>query len=306
MHSTKRINTAMIKRTICGNGWFALDYNRSLNALDAYYIGETERASMSLFDEYVQVLNEQEGNIVIPMSGGIDSETVAEAAVRAGIPWEPAIMNLIVDGKVMNTHDTEHAVKFCHKHGVTPRFYDLDLIPFLESDLAHQYAANCNCVSPQLQAHLWLLDEISGTPVMPGDFHWILNNKFTVSEFKYFAYDFWHGNTKREYVAKMLSHTPELVQSSLELQVNNPVQWYTQYDRKCQFFALGGFDAQPKPQKQTGFEKILEHFQKKYNGDNLYQAFNDRYRKPLQIITPDTEIRVTVGKSIATYLRRCG
>lgn len=294
----------MKERTMCANGWFALDWDHAFNKMDALYVGRPERESTSLFNEYVQVLNDIDGNIVIPMSGGIDSETVAEAAVRSGIAWEPAIMNLILDGKVMNTHDTEHAVNFCRTHGVTPRFYDLDLVSFLESDQAHRYAIDCYCVSPQLQTHLWLLDQIAGTPVMPGDFHFISNRKFTASEFKYFTYDFWQQQTGREYVAKMLSHTPELVISSLKLQVNSKIYWMSNYDRKCQLFALGGFDAKPRPHKQTGFEKILEHFQEKYNGENLYQVFNDRYRKPLIEMTPEPIINIRVSQAISSAIKQ--
>lgn len=294
----------MKERTICANGWFALDWDHTFNVMDALYVGRPERTSMSLFDEYVSVLDEQVGNLVILMSGGIDSETVAEAAVRAGIAWEPAIMNLIIDGKVMNSHDTDHAVAFCRKHDVTPRFYDLDLIAFLESDQAMMYAIDCYCISPQLLTHLWLLDQVKGTPVMPGDFHYISNGKFSASEFKYFTYDFWQAKTNRECVAKMLSHTPELVMSTLKLQSDKQLSWLNNYDRKCQLFKLGGFDAQPRRYKQTGFEKILAHFQEKYSGKNLYQAFNDQYRKPLELITPKPEIKIRVSGEITNYLER--
>jgi hypothetical protein len=211
-------------------------------------------------------------------------------------------MNLVVNGQVMNSHDTDHAVEFCRRNGVTPRFYDLDLISFLESEQAHKLAVDCYCVSPQLLTHLWLLDNITGTPVMPGDFHYILGNKFfSTNTFKYFTYDFWQNNTKREFVAKMLSHSPELVISTLQLQKNNQFTWTTQYDRKCKLYSLGGFEAKPRTHKYTGFEHILKHFQTKHNSTSMYQAFNDQYRKPLQKLITQPTIQINVANDIAKW-----
>jgi len=88
-------------------------------------------------------------------SGGQDSEVVVSAFIEAGIPINVIIMRF-ADG--YNAFDIAYAIKYCEVRGITPKFVDLNIMKFLESD-AWDYAANTLCTSPPLLPHLWLIDQ---------------------------------------------------------------------------------------------------------------------------------------------------
>lgn len=100
--------------------------------------------------------------IWVLMSGGIDSEVVAQSFYLAEIPFNVAICRYRGG---LNEHDYIYAVQFCEKYGVPYQFYDLDILRFWNSE-GLQYAIDSQCISPQLIAVMWLMDQVPGYPVL--------------------------------------------------------------------------------------------------------------------------------------------
>ena len=100
------------------------------------------------------------------LSGGIDSECMARAFLAAKIPFEATFMRFKNN---LNFFDIQTNVQFCEQNNIKYSFVDLDIIHFLESGLYLEIASKYECQSPQLAAHLWLLDQVDGVPVLGGN-----------------------------------------------------------------------------------------------------------------------------------------
>lgn len=271
----------MIEFYTLGNGWYTLDWDHS-SKVAQYVFSPPQRRACSLKQEYANIL-ETVNNPAVLMSGGIDSETVAEACLDFNIPFTPVIMKLEINGCTLNSFDIEHAEKWLSGYKIKPVYYILDLVKFYEQEHHLDYAAMYHCASPQLATHLWLIDQLDQTPVLAGDFLQLNGNAFSPNVFKYNCYDFYLHKNKRPGVARLLGHTAEIAEASIILQTKSS-SFTSTYGRKCSLYQQGGFRATPKPNKFTGFELVLEYYQKKYNGEHLYQVFNERFRLPMEEI----------------------
>jgi hypothetical protein len=285
-----------------GNGHCDFAWDKVENACEFLFGGEMTREPMSLKEEYIDILKGLT-DVCVPMSGGVDSETIAEACVDAGIEWRPVIMRYMVNGRCLNTHDIQYAELFCEENDKYPGYIDLDIEEFLGSEEFWQICKMYYCVSPQLACHLWMLTKLTKyTPVIPGDFLYTSQNRLSVNVFKYHCYDFYFDKRPVRGIAKLLSHTPEIIASQILLQ-KEITEAEGNYDKKCKLYQAGGFRIKPRPYKYTGFEEVLKHYQMKYDGNHLYQVFNDRYRKPLvEKIQQPEHIHVWVNDELQEYL----
>lgn len=102
------------------------------------------------------------GEIVLLLSGGIDSEVVLQSFIQEKIPIKIAIMEF-KDG--LNAHDVYFARKHCDRYSIKPYIFSLDLLNFWENDLLN-YAEPVYSPSPQLLPHMWLMDQVDGYPIM--------------------------------------------------------------------------------------------------------------------------------------------
>jgi hypothetical protein len=145
-------------------------------------------------------------DISIMMSGGADSEIAAWAMLDAGVPFRAAIMRFI-GGE--NTHDIEWAERFCNRHNIRKRYYDLDVRRFITTPqfegIVKSYQTTCERATT-----LWLASQIpdfavlgQGEPVILknlGTFwfqekericswnkYWILNDKPGIPGFHQFT-----------------------------------------------------------------------------------------------------------------------
>lgn len=268
-----------------GNGWYTLDWEREENIAQFLFGEEPKREPETVYEEYARILD-QYNNLVLPMSGGIDSETAAEVCVREGIPFTPVLMKLDIKGRTMNSHDLIYAEDFLSKHGIKPTYLNLDVENFLYGSLTRTYARNYYCRSPQLATHIWLTDKVGGSVAFVGDFLSIVNYKPGINAWKYFCYDFYLHRHQQPGVAKILSETPEIAAASFKLQLEalkNNTKYENSYDKKCKLYKQAGFHAEPREKKYTGFENILKYYQEKYNGEHLYDKFNEKHRQPLEM-----------------------
>lgn len=111
-----------------------------------------------------RIYEQREGlPIDILFSGGSDSEIVLRSFLELKIPMNVHIMRY---DNYVNAHDWSYAYVICQNLNIKPIFHDLDLVKFWESGDCMQYADVSKCVSPQLLAHMWLMDQVDGIPVM--------------------------------------------------------------------------------------------------------------------------------------------
>lgn len=82
----------------------------------------------------------REGRILIPYSGGADSEGICEAFRRAKIEFTPLI---VVYENDVNRHDVDYAFAYCRRHGLEPIVEHLDLERFFASGMALELARMC-------------------------------------------------------------------------------------------------------------------------------------------------------------------
>ncbi len=128
--------------------------------------GRCDRQSYSFHDECLAtaklIRKNTNQDLHMMFSGGVDSEVALRSFVESGIPVTAAILRYEND---LNVHDISWAVVTCEALGVPYKFYELDLIQFWNTR-ADDYANETYCVSPQLLATMWLIDQIKGYPIM--------------------------------------------------------------------------------------------------------------------------------------------
>ncbi|MBC7465561.1 MAG: hypothetical protein H7256_06170 [Bdellovibrio sp.] len=231
------------------------------------------------------------------LSGGIDSECMAQAFIAAKVPFQATFMRFKNN---MNAFDIQTNIDFCQRNNIKYSFVDLDIIEFLESGEYLKVSNKYECQSPQLAAHLWLLDQVEGIPILGGNpmapiwkkDHWFFigaPGELHSTYFKYFL------ENNRLGVPFFFLYTPELIasffslpimKSCLQKEVNSESD-YT-YEHKCQSYIQGGFNVQPRHDKFTGFELVRKHYDER-EGTQHGIAFNRLFREPLEKLFPFPE-----------------
>ena len=144
--------------------WFRLRQNPDDVFSIAYGRCQTEPGSF--VDECVRAARligeAADGPIHVLFSGGVDSEVTMLCFLAAKVPVTAAIMRF--DHNV-NQHDIAFAVRFCERHGVPYRLYDLDIQDFFR-ELLLNYTIPVRCNAPMMAATMWLVDQIEGFPVL--------------------------------------------------------------------------------------------------------------------------------------------
>ena len=97
--------------------------------------------------------------VVVMMSGGIDSQFVAESLLLAGIPFKCVIgrllSNLVNDITIFNKHDYIYAERWCITNKIEIMYCDIDI--FGKSKLLTEYALSANTFSPQYACHMYIM-----------------------------------------------------------------------------------------------------------------------------------------------------
>jgi hypothetical protein len=258
-------------------------------------IGVPEKKISTPFDQGVQDVQYfydklKQKKITLCLSGGIDSEAMARVYLAAGVEFEVAFLRFKDD---LNLFDISTNIEFCKSNNIKHHFIDLDIIQFLESGTFLEWAEKYECQSPQLATHLWLLDQVDGTPCLSGNpiapiwnnqkwFFIGLPGELHATYFKYFFIN------SREGMPWFFLYSPELIKSFFHLpcmqpyinqQILNPAQ-YT-YLEKCKSYTEGGFVVLPRQNKFTGFEMVRQYYDVKCN-TQFGMGFDNLFRKPLE------------------------
>ena len=212
-------------------------------------------------------------------SGGIDSQTVVDTFLYAGVTPEVVIFNFLDDH---NIHDVSHAIKFCESRNITPRLIDFDVIRFLNNQ-SYDFATTYKISSPQFAVHLYLagkLKDLGYTSVIFG------------------------GNTLSQYVRGGF-YTPNKEETDwckYSREINFPIigsfwlqdwrlslmatiylPYYDEgidnYQSKITGYRTMGYDVIPQEQKYNGFETIKKYYEE-MTGDGW--TFEHRFREPIK------------------------
>jgi hypothetical protein len=237
------------------------------------------------------------------LSGGIDSQTVVDTFLYAGVTPEVVIFNFLDDH---NIHDVSHAIKFCESRNITPRLIDLDVIRFLNNQL-YDFATKYKISSPQFAVHLYLagkLKDLGYTSAIFGGNNltqyanggWYTPKKEETDWCKYsqeinfpIIGSFWLQDWRLSLMATI--YMPRFI--------NNDDQYC--YNAKIQGYKTMGYDVIPQEQKYNGFETIKKYYEE-MTGDGW--TFEHRFRDPIKkyagiyknrVITVDSEISTRIN-----------
>lgn len=286
-------------------------------------LGACKRPPLSPLEEAIRAAREiyehASSPIALCLSGGVDSECMALAFLKAEVPFR-AVIGRYSGG--LNDDDIVHAFDFCRKFGIKTEEVSIDLVDFFKSEKHIEYAHRYQCRSPQLAVHIEILERISDTPVLAwnpielifrtenNSVDMLLPGEPYLSHLRYFI------NERRAGVPFFFAYTPELVYSfwqtpqfarelrTAERQLKRsrsrfwrrwrkrPYDQVQSYQGKILKYQEGGFEILAREDKKTGFEKAKLFFHQrlieegKIQEDFPFEPFNFFFRKPLEELYP--------------------
>jgi len=224
--------------------------------------------------KYINSINTD--SIIVPMSGGIDSEIVCECAIQSNKTVIALTMRIIANDIVSNADDIQYAIEYCKENNVKHQFIDLDMINFIESGDYYEYCVKYYTSSYQLAAHLWMMDQIDGVFVFPGNMASRLSGSVTVPPIRYFCYDFYAHKNNKLCVPRLLAANGQIIRAGWDGNQECHISEHTKYD----YYERLGF-TNKRRQPLTGFENVISYFDTLYSG---HYVINSRCRTPLQRI----------------------
>lgn len=242
--------------------------------------------------------------LFIPMSGGVDSECTMLAFLETKVPITPVIMHF-EDG--YNDFDTQTALSFCRKHGLTPLRLTLNLDDFFRREKHLEYAEKYHCRSPQLATHLWLADQVSSPLIFsynPPPMIYLPQENIYYFGFPpelHLCYDRYFETNNRPGVGLFFLYTADLIYSFLQLPLSKSMILNPYFNRryspdnyfvKTELYRTGGFKTEARDYKATGFEKYREHLNTTYNFPSSKDYFDEMYRKPMVPLSKDQKLTV--------------
>lgn len=117
----------------------------------------------------------EENNYNLFLSGGVDSENMANILLKCNIRFTPIIVTYSHQNKILNDYDIKYAFDYCKEKNLTPKIIDIDIINFFNSGKVMEYCRKYKCVSPQFAPILHAFNEIDGNILYSGH-HKIFTN----------------------------------------------------------------------------------------------------------------------------------
>lgn len=260
--------------------------------------GECREQPRTPFEEAVkaarQIHKDQSLPLSLCLSGGVDSECMLRAFVKAEVPFRTFIFRYRRQGrwqKDWNHHDTRNALELCRRFGIEPFCVEVQTLDYFRSGQVFQDSQDYLCPSPQLCLHIHMLKKIPGCPI----FAWNAPNFESYSApsghqygvglpgFKYFSYQRYFDRAQREGIPFFFLYTPELLYSFLRLPTfqkllkNKSAQGSPQL--KWDLYTEGGFTLENPRPKFTGFEQLRIYLDQQAKN---FDQFNLLYRYPLE------------------------
>lgn len=229
--------------------------------------------------------------IVVMMSGGIDSQLVAESLLSANIPFKCVIgclHTIVADEKIIfNSHDYQYAERWCQTHNIDILYCDIDV--FSNNNLLSNYVLSAKGFSPQYACHMYIMKWCNDRGYFfiagNGEMDLVLrdNEYFMLDEQREFTLDnfcklhnltgifqFWKQDSYLISAFLMLPTVKKLMYQNVERLLD--------YKHVC---FSDAFDFEPRP-KATGFEKIQQWDYIMRNHLKIYTGqYDHKYYTPI-------------------------
>jgi len=126
--------------------------------IDSPILSFKEECRLAAHNAYSKNINNLP--VVVLMSGGIDSQLVAESLLLAGIQFKCVIGRLctvIANSKkiIFNEHDYSYAMRWCNDHNIDILYCDIDI--YKSAELLSEYVLSANGFSPQYACHMFIM-----------------------------------------------------------------------------------------------------------------------------------------------------
>lgn len=201
-------------------------------------------------------------NLVVTLSGGLDSEVVLHSFVANGI--KPRVVIFRYE-KNLNLHDINYALRICAARQISPTIIDVNVEDFFNEEV-FDYATTTRCSSPQLNLLMKNIDNIDGIPVIGAGENYLVRKHgqkevYDLEEAKIAAIYKFFENKKREVIPAFFQYTPAIMVSYL--QKESIYRWvetakqqrYINTKKIKSSIIAEDFDIEPRG-KLTGFELI--------------------------------------------------
>lgn len=250
-------------------------------------------AEKSAFYYYKKYKNKK---IILCLSGGLDSEVMAESFLRADVPFSASIWKYKTN---LNMYDIKHAIKFCRQNKIDYEVEECDLESFYSNYHHFYYGIKYLCDSPQVVVHLYLLEKLSKRPGIalflpwePPSFYYTYTQNIrkialrVIVAFRYLGYHrCFHLNKVSGSPYFIISRSAllysflklPLVKSIMSQKNIEVLRLISPYKLKTIMYRQGGFLSKPKKRKLTGFDYMKIALQTKYGTD-----YDKAFRYPLQ------------------------
>lgn len=265
-------------------------------------LGKLRRYPLIPIEEAVlacQLIAEKLTQPTLCLSGGLDSEAMALAFLKARVPFKAAAMRFSDN---LNLYDVTHAVDFCHEHGIELVQIELNPVQILNEGRHLAVAEKYRTLSPERALFIMFLMQVPGEPVLAGE---ILRQESPAGvtsfqcpkdrDFSYWRYlqatgrrgaPYFHYYTP-EFALSFMAHTRAGELACIHQDWNGRAEEF--YQNKLDIYRDGGFplkDRAGRKQKWHGFEGLKIHFDS-LAGSTM--AYNEKFRKPYEPV-PDYDL----------------
>jgi len=233
-------------------------------------------------------LNKNRLPIIVTMSGGLDSELIAQSLYLAKIPFKALIGKIQIEVATeiitLNQHDYSYAEDWCKNHNIDIEYCSIDV--FRDAKLLTEYSMSSNGFSPQYAWHMYLMKWASDNGYFfiagLGDIDIVLKDDqyFCVDTQREWSIDIFCENNNLDGVIRFVKLDSRLTASFLNLSSvqklmlnKTPVL----LDHKYACFSEVFPEMKNRP-KFTGFEKIQEW-------DSILRTYMKKYHSKYNAIS---------------------
>jgi hypothetical protein len=243
---------------------------------DQYYVklAPCTREPLSFKDECLSAAHEitkAAGQTpTILLSGGMDSEIVAESFRLQNLPFRPVIFKYKND---LNKHDVDFALDYVRRHQLEHEIFDFDVMAFYETEEIQNLARVLYCPYPMLLTQVKMLDILSSAG------HFIIGGcsdpryRYLNGTWTYYTEEYGESLKRFQLIKRFksqisfflwrseifCSHARDPYTEKM-FQLRDPQKTWS-YDYKFNFY-LSHFSLRERP-KYTGYEKFVDYHRRK-------------------------------------------
>lgn len=203
-------------------------------------------------------------NLVLLLSGGLDSEVMLHSFIACGITPRVAIFRY---ERNLNLHDINYALRICAARGISPEIIDINVETFFNTVLL-DFALKTRCSSPQLNLYYYYANQLDGIPVFGAGENYLIRhigkkNIYDCEEARVGTIYTYFRSIQRECIPAFFQYTPETMVSYL--QKESVYRWvetafnnrYINSKKIKPSIIAEDFDIEPRG-KLTGFELMMD------------------------------------------------